>query len=266
MILLIVGAAHAASCCLPSTTAFPLALTGCERWGGGVSLVGEERLGGWSWDGRLVSDASYDRRALALGVAGLARVARPLQVGVSVPVGIEQVRAGEASEVDLGVGDVAAQVLVLPEWTADARIRPSAGLDARLPVGKVDPGALAAVPTSGGSVGASGALEVSHDGGVAALVIGARYAPDASALAATLAGSEALRVRPWFDGVGAFGVAVTRASFRPEVGLGVVLRPAPPLRATLRVDLSPPVTGLGRSADAEVRASAALLLVHTTQD
>lgn len=266
MILLLVGAAHAASCCLPSTTAFPLVLAGCERWGAGVSLAGDERLGGWAWDGRLVPDASYDRRALSLGVAGLARVAGPLQVGVSVPIGVEQVRAGEVSEVAFGVGDLAAQVLALPEWSADARIRPSAGLDVRVPLGVVEPGALAAVPTDGWSFGASGALELAHGEGAAALAIGARYAPDAGALAGTLAITEALRIRPWLDGVGALGVGVTPTSVRPEVGLGAVLRPSPPLRATVRFDLAPPIAGLGRSADAEVRASAALLFVHPTQD
>jgi hypothetical protein len=266
VILLLAAAAQAASCCLPSTTVFPLVLTGCERWGAGVSLAGDERLGGWSWDGRLVPDASYDRRALLLGVAGLARVVGPLQVGVSVPVGVEQVRAGEASEVALGVGDLAAQAVVLPEWTAGARVRPSVGLDARVPLGVVEPGALAAVPTDGWSLGASGALELAHGEGVAAFAIGARYAPDARALAGTLAITEAFRVRPWLDGVGALGVAVTPTSVRPEVGLGVVLRPSPPLRATVRMDLAPPVAGLGRSADAELRASAALLFVHPAQD
>jgi hypothetical protein len=266
VILLLAATAQGASCCLPSTTAFPLVLAGCERWGAGASLAATERVGGWSWDGRLVSEASYDRRELDLGVAGLARVAGPLQVGVRVPVGVEQVRAGDLSAVALGVGDLTAQAIVLPEWRAGARVRPTAGLDVRVPLGAVAPDALAAVPTDGWSFGASGAIEVAHGSGAAALALGARYAPGAEALAGTLAVTEALQIRPWIDGLGALGVAVTPSSIRPEVGIGAIVRASPAVRATVRVDLAPPVAGLGRSADAEVRASAALVVVHPTEE
>lgn len=266
MILLLVASARAASCCLPSTTAFPLVLAGCERWGAGVSLAGTERLGGWSWDGRIVSDATYDRRAFELGVAGLARVVGPLQVGVSVPVGVEQVRAGSVSEVALGPGDLAVQAIVLPEWAAGARLRPSTGMDLRVPLGIVEPGALAAVATDGWSFGASAALELAHGDGAAAVAIGARYAPASRSVAGTLALTEAVRLRPWLDGVGSLGVSVGPSTLRPEMGFGAIVRASPAVRATVRVDIAPPIGGLGRSADAELRASAGLLVVHPTQE
>jgi hypothetical protein len=265
LLVLLAARAHAGSCCLPSTTALPLVLGGCERWGAGLTLGGTERLGGWAWDGRMLSEDSYDRHAASLAVAGLARVAGPVQVGVSVPFGVAAVRAGADTEVAAGPGDLSAQVLVLPAWTEGARLRPSFGLDATVPLGATEPGALATVRAEAWSVGASAALELNHGDGAVALAVGGQYAPPSASLSGTVALTEALRLRPWLDGTGTLGVALTPTSVRPELGLGAILRPSPAARATVRVDLAPPIGGIGRSADAEVRVSAALLVVYPSQ-
>ncbi len=265
LLLLLAARAHAGSCCLPSTTALPLVLAGCERWGGGVSFGATERLGGWAWDGRLLSEDAYDRRAASFAAAALARVAGPLQVGVSVPFGVAAVRAGAETEVAFGPGDLAAQALLLPEWADGARLRPSVGLDVSVPIGATDPNALATVRADAWSLGASAALELAHGSGAAALAVGARYAPPAGAVSGSLALTEALRLAPWIDGTGTLGVALTPTSVRPELGLGAIVRATPAVRATARVDLAPPIGGLGRSADAELRVSAALLVVYPSQ-
>jgi hypothetical protein len=260
MILLLAGLAHAGSCCLPSTSAFPLALGSCERFGLGVSVAGTERLGAWGWDGRVVLDGTYDQRALELSVAGLYRIVGPLQAALAVPVGVESVRAGDTRDVAFGLGDLSAQLLVLPDGPVLGPLRPSIGADVRVPLPQPAPHGLASPASDAVSIGLGGTVELQHEGGAAALLLGGRYSPAATALSGTVALTEAVRMIEALDATFSLGATVTATTARPEAGVGAVFRASPTIRLTARVDAAPPIPGLGRSADADVRASAALLV------
>ncbi len=266
-LLLVASLARASSCCLPTTTAFPLALGPDERWGAGLSVAGVERVGGWAWDGRLLGDEAYDRRQIDVTVAALARVTGPLQVGVGVPFGVEAVRSAELAQVAIGPGDLALQAVLLPEARSVSSsvsvpsLRPYGGVELRVPTAPaVAARSLAAVGSPSASVGASAALELGHVGGVAVLGGSARRELGVGAWSGSVALTEAWRLLPAVDLTATSALSLGDGWFRPDVGIGAIVRASARVRATARVDVSPAVAGLGRSADAEVRASAAVIV------
>jgi hypothetical protein len=243
-----------------------LALGPDEAWGAGLSLAGAERVGGWSWDGRVLSDASYDRRSLELGAGVLARVAGPLQLGVAVPLGVTSVEADGFAEVAYGPGNLAVQAVLLPaavplsDRVSVPSLRPYGGVDLRVPLAASLPGAFATVGSSSTSVGASIALEVGHVGGVAVLGGSARHEIHAGAWTGSVVITEAWRLHPSLDLTGTAALAFGEAWLRPEVGVGAIVRASARVRGIVRMETSPLLAGIGRAVDAEVRATAALIV------
>ena len=120
MILLIAGAAIAASCCA-SGSAQPSILASCDSLGIGMGLGADLAYGGWTWD-RSWSGAGDDGEgAVTVGATLMGRFSPYLQGGLRVPLRLagERLDGESSSELGLGRGLVWLELETPAGWPTD---------------------------------------------------------------------------------------------------------------------------------------------------